>query len=824
MPLSSGRLLLRVIHILLWMLFQSSLVHAQVLERISANADRLKIDERLELSIDFESAEKNWCGLYIDWGDGSEPQDVRVGKAPDTRSPLSKHKRYKVNGVYTIRVYPGYVSKLLNSAPSCKGNEQTIIVNVGVNTTSPQAADMDQAKAVKDKGGRQELAEREQQGPEGNRLHNFVNERPARDKKIIKEGQRPIELQEGKAHAEQRYQEEKTEVGLESPGQANHDVDMAKTASSDESKRSKDSDLDDQETLQLYAKDLRERIRSSISFDATRVTNNPEVVYEVVQSANGRVLSVTKKSSSGVAGWDIAVERAIWGSSPLPKKVDGSVEEHLTIAFRPKATGVNLESDVSDRELAYREAEAQERERKENESRSTTSINSEEYERRRLEAAERIRQEQLAQLRESLASSKGDSRSGVDKDRSLRVNSLGLISADMQAGFYVQHIASPSIGNVLVFKRSRSALQNASIYVLTRSPGSTTLNFILASGPFESMEEAQTFMRTEGLPRDMWLREASKLRPLLLSDSEWNSVSPKIRSELHARAKEARHSSQVSGSSESVRAPTSTAPGENEQLSANTSSNQIKDIKVNDLTKRLDKAVSIGDFDFNLSLNIDPSWIDESRYGVDRDNNEALLGLLTGIPNPIEEIYKVKIPLHYFSGEIGLGSAERDSLSVGIEVRVVDFKRMAQIAASKGGSGASREANALRSRLKKVYGGQIDRRSQASMASKLLRELLPTDGEVWNEYLGEQTSGKWFSAVARGQSGQMLGPMIANVHLFSIATLLFDGALVLNCSVTHMDGPLAPTKVKQHKIRSLRSLAEKTCLRVSKAFVITEDR
>ena len=84
-----------------------------------------------------------------------------------------------------------------------------------------------------------------------------------------------------------------------------------------------------------YAASIRARIRNRISFDPARAPDNPEVVFVVEQQATGRVLKVTKNKSSGNAGWDAAVERAIWDSSPLPKTADGQVENPLTLAFRP---------------------------------------------------------------------------------------------------------------------------------------------------------------------------------------------------------------------------------------------------------------------------------------------------------------------------------------------------------------------------------------------------------------------------------------------------------------------------------------------------------
>ena len=89
------------------------------------------------------------------------------------------------------------------------------------------------------------------------------------------------------------------------------------------------------------------------------------------------------------------------------------------------------------------------------------------------------------------------------------------VLTSLAVGFYVQHIASPSRGNVEVFWRSRPVLRQAKLLELRRAPNSQTPNFVLVSGPFESMEQAQRFMAQPELPRDMWLREASKIRPLL---------------------------------------------------------------------------------------------------------------------------------------------------------------------------------------------------------------------------------------------------------------------------------------------------------------------
>lgn len=89
--------------------------------------------------------------------------------------------------------------------------------------------------------------------------------------------------------------------------------------------------------LASYVAAIRAHVRENIrGFDPSRAPNNPEVVFEVVQTPAGLISSITLKQSSGNTAWDNTVERAIRASSPLPKASDGSVEPLLTLAFRPQ--------------------------------------------------------------------------------------------------------------------------------------------------------------------------------------------------------------------------------------------------------------------------------------------------------------------------------------------------------------------------------------------------------------------------------------------------------------------------------------------------------
>ena len=63
---------------------------------------------------------------------------------------------------------------------------------------------------------------------------------------------------------------------------------------------------------------------------------NPEAIFDVVQLPTGEVLSVKLRKSSGHAGYDQAVERAVLKSSPLPKPDRPELfQRALELRFRP---------------------------------------------------------------------------------------------------------------------------------------------------------------------------------------------------------------------------------------------------------------------------------------------------------------------------------------------------------------------------------------------------------------------------------------------------------------------------------------------------------
>ena len=81
---------------------------------------------------------------------------------------------------------------------------------------------------------------------------------------------------------------------------------------------------------------IRGKIRSNIVLPLD-LAGNPEAIFDVALLPTGEVLTVRKRKSSGHAGYDQAVERAILKSSPLPKPDEPSVfERRLELRFRPQ--------------------------------------------------------------------------------------------------------------------------------------------------------------------------------------------------------------------------------------------------------------------------------------------------------------------------------------------------------------------------------------------------------------------------------------------------------------------------------------------------------
>ncbi len=85
-----------------------------------------------------------------------------------------------------------------------------------------------------------------------------------------------------------------------------------------------------------YVGKIRGKIKGNIVLPAD-LKGNPEAVFDVVQLPGGEILHAKLNKSSGHAGYDAAVERAILKSSPLPKPERAELfSRELELKFRPR--------------------------------------------------------------------------------------------------------------------------------------------------------------------------------------------------------------------------------------------------------------------------------------------------------------------------------------------------------------------------------------------------------------------------------------------------------------------------------------------------------
>ena len=91
-----------------------------------------------------------------------------------------------------------------------------------------------------------------------------------------------------------------------------------------------------QKELQAWTDRIAAKIRGNIVLPPD-LADNPEAIFDVALLPSGEVLTVRRRKSSGHAGYDAAVERAIYKSSPLPKPDQPAVfRRDLELKFRPK--------------------------------------------------------------------------------------------------------------------------------------------------------------------------------------------------------------------------------------------------------------------------------------------------------------------------------------------------------------------------------------------------------------------------------------------------------------------------------------------------------
>ncbi len=92
----------------------------------------------------------------------------------------------------------------------------------------------------------------------------------------------------------------------------------------------------------------------------------------------------------------------------------------------------------------------------------------------------------------------------------------GLIKNTIDPGFYVQHTARGDLGSVLDIQRRYPGLQNSIIFKLKKTQVEGFF-YVLLSGPFETLDDANVFTTRDDIPRETWIRGALSIRPLIAS-------------------------------------------------------------------------------------------------------------------------------------------------------------------------------------------------------------------------------------------------------------------------------------------------------------------
>ncbi len=85
-----------------------------------------------------------------------------------------------------------------------------------------------------------------------------------------------------------------------------------------------------------YADKVRRKILPLIIFNPSLVAGNPAIEVGVELAPDGTIISRKVLKSSGDAGWDRAVLRAIDEAQTLPKDDDGKVPKQIRLTFKPK--------------------------------------------------------------------------------------------------------------------------------------------------------------------------------------------------------------------------------------------------------------------------------------------------------------------------------------------------------------------------------------------------------------------------------------------------------------------------------------------------------
>ena len=94
---------------------------AQTIASFRVNTERVAPNTAIIAQVEFKGTS---CGMAIDWGDGKEHQNIRIGREPDAASPVTRQRTFEKPGTYILKAYGVFVSRGLNSLQKCEGTLQ----------------------------------------------------------------------------------------------------------------------------------------------------------------------------------------------------------------------------------------------------------------------------------------------------------------------------------------------------------------------------------------------------------------------------------------------------------------------------------------------------------------------------------------------------------------------------------------------------------------------------------------------------------------------------------------------------------------------------
>ena len=99
----------------------------QELQSLSLENSNPNIQSDTVLLINILPSEPNYCGMQIEWGDGSS-QEYRLQRSGS--EPVRLTKRYSRIGDYTIIVKGKFLIRGLKTAGACKGQDLNLSIKV----------------------------------------------------------------------------------------------------------------------------------------------------------------------------------------------------------------------------------------------------------------------------------------------------------------------------------------------------------------------------------------------------------------------------------------------------------------------------------------------------------------------------------------------------------------------------------------------------------------------------------------------------------------------------------------------------------------------